>query len=186
VPCNAKNHRQDCDCGFGGPRPGTSPETPMFRIAGKLSRRKFRSPLRSRTSCPHCGRPVFFIRGKNDGSFYMDSLDSGWSAKHLCDGLRKTSRYRVAASRWRREGWIPLAIVSTHVVESRQILSVVALDKELDFEISPMGTREINPEWPLFFRVIDELSGRIEIDYLSDVDGELEGARAEAERVNRN
>jgi len=65
-------------------------------------------------------------------------------------------------------------------------LSVVALDKELDFEISPMGTREINPEWPLFFRVIDELSGRIEIDYLSDVDGELEGARAEAERVNRN
>ncbi|MDB5469440.1 MAG: hypothetical protein JWR84_1000 [Caulobacter sp.] len=116
----------------------------------------------------------------------MDSLDAGWSARHLCDALRKTSKLRVAASKWRREGWIPLGVVSTRDVDGRQFLSVVALDKELDFDIAPLAGATINPDWPMFFRVMDELSGRIEIDYLSDVDGELEGARAEAERINRS
>jgi hypothetical protein len=114
----------------------------------------------------------------------MDSLDAGWSAKHLCDALRKPSKLRVAASRWRREGWIPLGILSTRYEGTRQILYVAAFDEELDFEIAPLDGATINPDWPMFFRVIDRLSGRIEIDYLSEIDGELEGVRAQAERLS--
>lgn len=78
---------------------------------------------------------------------------------------------------------MPLAIVGSRVANGCLIVSAVALDKETDFDFVQIGGGPISVEWPMFFRMIDELSGRLELDYLSEVDGELVGNRAQAEMV---
>lgn len=125
---------------------------------------------------------VYFVRGRNGGAFYLNDLDVGWDAKHECNALRKSSRPRIATSTWRKGGWTPLCFVGERFDERGQILSAVALTDEAAFEMRVLGDGQINSEHPAFYRLLDELVGTLEVDYLDDT-GELSGKRALAERL---
>jgi hypothetical protein len=81
--CNAKNHRWNCDCGFGGS--GQSSEhvrtsiTPDFFAVPRIPRR-YTSP---NARCPICSQSVFFFELENGGRVYFDEIGPPWP-KHPC------------------------------------------------------------------------------------------------------
>src|ERR1700690_516570 len=86
--CNAHNHPPDCTCGWGGEghagrSSGGWSYTPIMDYwsggSSKWREQDFTRP----TSCPECGREVFFIR-HNGGSVWVDP-PLGWPwPKHAC------------------------------------------------------------------------------------------------------
>lgn len=175
MSCNAHNHAADCNCGFGGQRSASVVDPVVRHVSSALARR--RSP------CPHCGRLVFFVRGRSGGVFYLNDLDLGWLAKHECSALRKTSKPRIAASAWRRGGWVPIAVGQVVDTPDGQIVSAAALTDDTAFQFRLLVGGTLVSGYPAFYRVIDELVGTLEIDYLDDETGELQGNRVLAEKL---
>lgn len=115
--------------------------------------------------------------------FYLNDLDLGWVAKHECAALRRTGRPRVASSAWRRGGWAPIAILHVVETEDGQLVSAVAMTDDTAFQFRLLNGDQLISGCPAFYRVLDTLIGTLEIDYLDDETGELEGRRALAEKV---
>lgn len=175
MPCNAHNHAKDC--GFGG-QPGTSrPDapSPAMRWRAALARR--------RMSCPHCGKGVYFVRGRHGGTFYLNEILPGWSSKHECAALRRTSRPRVAMSEWRRAGWLPLGVLSATESDLGQIVDAVSLIDDGRFRFRLVQGSPLSADAPAFYRLVDPLLGMLEVDYLSDETGELVGSVALGEKL---
>lgn len=89
--CNAKNHRWNCDCGFGGttglrsPRTSSAETSDLFAVP-KVPRRYTKPNER----CAFCDAPVFFRRLANGGRVYFDDPGSPWR-KHPCTDRTSTS-----------------------------------------------------------------------------------------------
>ena len=174
--CNAYNHSETCDCGFGG-----RPEHPPTEREPAV---KWRSALgQRRTGCPHCGKGVYFVRGRNGGTFYLNEIAPRWSAKHECAALRRTSRLRVAMSQWRRQGWMPLGIVSVTEGEGGQVVEAISLIDDGAFSFRLLSGAPLSTDAPAFYRIVDELMGTLELDYLSDTTGELQGSAGLGEKL---
>jgi hypothetical protein len=82
--CNAKNHRWNCDCGFGEAKGlrstrTSSAETSDLFVVPRVPRRYTKPNER----CAFCDAPVFFRRLANGGRVYFDDPGSPWR-KHPC------------------------------------------------------------------------------------------------------
>lgn len=88
--CNAWNHPPDCTCGWGHAGSGSgsvyraygasSYSAPRFAPSNSVWR--YRDDFCAPTTCPRCGKEVYFIR-HNGGSVWVDSLGWPWP-KHGC------------------------------------------------------------------------------------------------------
>jgi hypothetical protein len=74
--CNAYNHADDCDCGFGGDTGGGG--WSYVRESWQYRDDDSSHP----TTCPLCGAAVFFVR-HNGGSVWFEELGPPWD-KHGC------------------------------------------------------------------------------------------------------
>lgn len=82
--CNAKNHRWNCGCGFGGEgrlgkRVLSIPPVPDLFSVPRLRRRYTKGNAR----CPVCSASVFFFKLENNGRVYFDEIGPPWP-KHPC------------------------------------------------------------------------------------------------------
>lgn len=89
--CNAKNHRWNCTCGFGGARGGASAKranlnAPDLFVLPKVPRRYTKPNQR----CSFCDTPVFFRHLANGGKVYFDEPGFPWT-KHACLDQASTS-----------------------------------------------------------------------------------------------
>jgi hypothetical protein len=101
--CNAKNHRWNCDCGFGGTKGLRSPrtssaETSDLFVVPKVPRRYTKPNER----CAFCDAPVFFRRLANGGRVYFDDPGSPWR-KHPCTD--RTSKSYLGPFGDAKDGW---------------------------------------------------------------------------------
>lgn len=96
--CNAYNHDDACECGFGGTgHKGISPGA--FGAALYLPPRQHSQPesVTSPTTCPICGAYVFFHSNGNGDAVYFDELGHPWP-KHACFEFDDTPRLPIEAS----------------------------------------------------------------------------------------
>lgn len=115
--CNAKNHRWNCDCGFGGDShltkgtPNAEVDQDLFSVP-----RIPRHYTKPNARCPVCSASVFFYTLENNGRVFFDEIGPPWP-KHACtagaaepdptsagDGssLRRQAQGRSADGGWRR------------------------------------------------------------------------------------
>ncbi len=170
MACNGRNHPADCTCAFRGGRTITS----TFRTRAQVTRRAIASHT---TPCPHCRRSVYFVRARNGGSFWLESPGPGWP-KHECDRLRRLGKLRLVKAAWRDEGWLPMSIDAVEELGPLKRIRGARLDGDAVLVFDIATGVEIGPDLPVFYRVIDELLGSIEVDYLDSASGELAGNRA--------
>ncbi|MGA0601520.1 hypothetical protein ACO2Q3_12525 [Caulobacter sp. KR2-114] len=85
MACNARNHRSDCHCGWGGTRSPRPAQPSFFAVPPKPQSRAQR--LRRLTipdvRCPECRERVFFHQSVGGGRVYLDKLGPPWP-RHLC------------------------------------------------------------------------------------------------------
>jgi hypothetical protein len=105
--CNAFNHSPDCDCGFGGDTGGGGGWQPVSSI-WPHRHEDFTHP----TTCPRCGRPVFFVR-HNGGSVWFDELGPPWD-KHPCFDDEPSARLIRSTVRQAPPGSLLGVILETH------------------------------------------------------------------------
>lgn len=81
--CNSFNHDPSCTCGLGGDGHSSysygSSGHFGFRPLTNVNFESFIYP----TSCPVCGKPVYFYRSPYDGRVFFDELGPPW-LKHPC------------------------------------------------------------------------------------------------------
>jgi hypothetical protein len=133
--CNARNHSDDCTCGFGGeghlggghgggwartvtvqPSRHAPRSTAWARWATGHARSDLGERLTHPTVCPVCGADIFFHTNGNGDVVFFDELGPPWKdKKHPClttdDGIRAASRshaIRAVATLVARPSLIPL------------------------------------------------------------------------------
>jgi hypothetical protein len=126
--CNAANHSDDCDCGFGGDTGGGGGRRwgsvsnfalhyapPSFGWS-RDSDGTVASYINPNARCAVCACSVFFYRSPYNGRVYFDDLGWPWP-KHSCTDNRQEPRRATRTStvpkslgdtRWHREGWSAL------------------------------------------------------------------------------
>lgn len=82
--CNAYNHDDSCDCGWGGVGYRGTPAGAIrtLRISRSDQHPHFDTETRP-SKCPICGDPVFFHSNGNGDAVYFDELGPPWP-KHAC------------------------------------------------------------------------------------------------------
>lgn len=102
MPCNAHNHRPDCNCGWGGV---------FYETNGQLSLpdwSKADSHTTPNAKCPVCSAPVFYYKSPEGGSVFFDDLGPPWP-KHPCtDPAITPQRHSAEALEKKKAGWWPL------------------------------------------------------------------------------
>lgn len=125
--CNAKNHRWNCGCGFGGEgrlrRPVSNmPPVPDLFAVPRIPRHYTQGNAR----CPVCSASVYFFTLENNGRVYFDEIGAPWP-KHPCTDRHDSpevsssaeggSTDRDAQARPWEIGWILLNQISVEAVE---------------------------------------------------------------------
>lgn len=113
--CNAKNHRWNCDCGFGGAKVSVS----LQRAGVKSSEDSFiptvpRRYTKPNERCAFCDAPVFFRRLANGGSVYFDEPGAPWP-KHPCTD--QTSMFYLGTFSEANGGWPQVTQLSVEAVD---------------------------------------------------------------------
>jgi len=125
--CNAKNHRWNCGCGFGGEgrlgkRVLNIPPVPDLFSVPRIPRHYTKGNAR----CPVCSASVYFFKLENNGRVYFDEIGPPWP-KHPCtdrhDGAGLMSSgdgglmgQDSQAQPWEK-GWVLLTQVSVELAE---------------------------------------------------------------------
>ncbi len=114
--CNAKNHRWNCACGFGGSKGSRSTrslssETSDLFAVPKVPRRYTKPNER----CAFCDAPVFFRRLANGGRVCFDDPGSPWR-KHPCTD--RASKSYLGPFGGTRDGWPQVSKLSAETVGS--------------------------------------------------------------------
>lgn len=82
--CNAKNHRANCPCGFGGANQSAFADKTHEEAADLFSLPRVpRHYTKQNERCSYCNAPVFFHRLSNGGRAYFDKIGAPW-LKHPC------------------------------------------------------------------------------------------------------
>lgn len=128
--CNAKNHRWNCDCGFGGSGQSSghvrTPTTPDLFAVPRIPRHYTRPNAR----CPVCSQSVFFFELENGGRVYFDEIGPPWP-KHPCtdpasifNQASRTDTFSQHQSQLNREysEWILLTEISVEQVNDDLLL----------------------------------------------------------------
>lgn len=88
--CNAFNHHLNCDCGWGKGNNNNS-QFKIKRRANDYLASKIKERSTYNSTCPVCGKGVFFYRSDFGGSVFFDSLGHPWP-KHPCIYIDKTNK----------------------------------------------------------------------------------------------
>jgi hypothetical protein len=111
--CNANNHWQPCECGFGGKgHKGKRTSVDVYIHPDWIfDPKEPRSYITHNATCPVCGDPVFFYQSPDGGKVYFDELGSPWP-KHPCTSTEYPDKYLLTksstiASAQKKNGWKP-------------------------------------------------------------------------------
>jgi hypothetical protein len=108
--CNAKNHRWNCECGFGGAKVSSSPKKKTAEASDLLALPRVpRHYTKPNERCPFCNAPVFFHQLRNLGRVYFDEPGAPWR-KHPCTDKASLSYRGPFGSD--NEGWPQLTQMS--------------------------------------------------------------------------
>lgn len=117
--CNAKNHRWNCDCGFGGANGSRSTRNSSAKssdlFAGPKVPRRYTKP---NERCAFCDVPVFFRRLANGGRVYFDDPGSPWR-KHPCTD--RDSKSYLGPFGDAKDGWPQVTELSAETVGSNTL-----------------------------------------------------------------
>lgn len=113
--CNAWNHHQPCNCGWGQGLGGKWDRSinPLHPVIGHF--RSTAGYVNPNAICPVCHSQVFFVQCENGGRVFFDELGPPWP-KHPCtdNGAvpRKTNHQSVPGKdpRWREAEWTPFLV----------------------------------------------------------------------------
>ena len=117
--CNAKNHRWNCICGFGGAKRTTSPKKQSLQDSDLFAVPKVpRHYTKPNERCSFCDSSIFFRKLANGGKAYFDEPGFPW-CKHPC--LDQTSKSYLGivdsmSDDWPQVSDISAEAVSQHVV----------------------------------------------------------------------
>lgn len=113
--CNAWNHRQPCNCGWGQGSGGYWDRSinPLHPVIGHF--RSASGYVNPNAICPVCHEQVFFVQCGNGGRVFFDELGPPWP-KHPCtdngEVPRKANQLASIrkAPQWREELWTPFLV----------------------------------------------------------------------------
>jgi hypothetical protein len=168
--CNAKNHRWNCECGFGGAKASSSPKKPLAETSDLLALPRVpRHYTKPNELCPFCNAPVFFHQLRNLGRVYFDDPGAPWR-KHACTDKASQS-YRGPFGSG-NEGWPQLTQMSVNALSN----SVLRLSGKLNHQdcvvfVSGSAFRDTsNPSTYLsesFIQAHPSLDGRFDLAILT-------------------
>lgn len=109
--CNAWNHSDDCDCGFGSDTGGGVVQGAIQPVIAKRYSWEAGRRITHPTSCWWCRKPVYFFRDENGGCALFDSLGWPWPIhecweQHRSDQtafiqrIREEYRYRFSGAHY--------------------------------------------------------------------------------------
>lgn len=157
MPCNALNHRPDCNCGWGGEyHEGSRLESTDWSLGD--------SHVNPNARCPKCQQKVFFYRSPEGGAVYFDRLGPPWP-KHPC----MDSNGEEVQDKTTKVGWWPF--LCDEMIPLPKNEGVGIWDAQERGMFIKCAYRRMSRNTPIWMRSLPGQPGRYEVSTLSTKKG---------------